>query len=195
MTSPARHPPPPPPRGRAPRLPPKTLSCNGSKPMNRTGVQIRLVMIDNASVALRIMWRRCSTKRRALAARYPIDGEPQPQRGEDDVAHRQNGPERRGNPNHHRAQRSRDRREHVHPADPAMQRRMTAPQPRPDLRHGGHHRNTGQRDVADQQRVVQPERGRNPGVGGVAGQVWRDGVNEESRDDHAERGGQPRRAG
>jgi hypothetical protein len=29
-------------------------------------------MIDNASVALRIMWRRCSANRCCLPARYPL---------------------------------------------------------------------------------------------------------------------------
>jgi hypothetical protein len=36
-------------------LPPNTLSCNGWNVMTNTGVQIRLVMMDSASVALRTM--------------------------------------------------------------------------------------------------------------------------------------------
>jgi hypothetical protein len=32
---------------------PKTLSCKGWKVITNTGVQIRLVMMDNAGVALR----------------------------------------------------------------------------------------------------------------------------------------------
>ena len=36
-------------------LPPNTLSCNGCNVMTNTGVQIRLVMMDSASVALRTM--------------------------------------------------------------------------------------------------------------------------------------------
>src|SRR4051794_32759136 len=38
----------------------------------RTGVHIRLVMIDSARVALRIMWRLCSAKRLRRPARKPL---------------------------------------------------------------------------------------------------------------------------